>query len=275
MQQYLVTGGFRRGPLEFAAADRIRRSVGSTTHAPNARVQFDTPLAFVEVTAEHDDFAKQTRADAVARISPTPFTSASAAVSRITSTLDGSSIPTVTSARFEGGVRLFGPWLLAGFLTRDTAFLTPLRAIDTAYIAQAAGRRSGFYVGARGTIIGALGVDVIVTQWAAADAYRPKYQARSELNITSRWLSRFPSGNFGIHAAAIHEYRSVVNFPVASGVRATASSNVFSGVLEIRIMRAVLSYQIRNLAGELHQIVPDFYMPRALNLYGVRWEFVN
>ena len=275
MQQYLVTGGFKRGPLEVAAADRIRRSAGSTAHAPNARLQFDSQLAFVEVTAEHDDFTKQNRADAIARISPTPFIAASGAVSRIASTLSGSNIPTVTSARFEGGIRLFGPWLLAGFLTRDTAFLTPLRAIDTAYIAEAAGRRSGFYVGARGTIVGALGMDVVVTQWAAADAYRPKYQARSELNLTSQWLSRFPSGNFGIHAAAIHEYRSEVNFPMAGGVRTTASSNVFSGVLEIRIMRAVLSYQIRNLAGELHQIVPDFYMPRALNLYGVRWEFVN
>jgi hypothetical protein len=172
-------------------------------------------------------------------------------------------------------VRVLGPWLLAGFLTRDTALLVPLRAIDTAYVEEAAGRRSGFYVGARGTIIGALGMDVVVTQWGSADAYRPKYQARSELNLTSRWLSRFPSGNFGIHAAAIHDYRSEVNFPVAGGARTTASSNVFSGVLEIRIMRAVISYQIRNLAGELHQIVPDFYMPRALNLYGVRWEFVN
>jgi hypothetical protein len=181
----------------------------------------------------------------------------------------------VTSARFEGSVRLFGPWLLAGFLTRDTALLVPLRAIDTAYVAETPGRRSGFYVGARGTIKGALGMDVVVTQWAAADAYRPKYQARSEINLISRWLTRFPSGNFGIHAAAIHDYRSEVNFPVLGGVRTTASSNVFSGLLEIRIMRAVISYQIRNLAGELHQIVPDFYMPRALNLYGVRWEFVN
>ncbi len=275
MQQYLLTGGFKRGPLEAAAADRIRRTAGSTSHAPSARFQFDSPLAFVEVTAEHDDFTKQNRGDAVARFSPTPFVMASGAVSRITSTLSGLNIPTVTSARFEGGVRLFGPWLLAGFLTRDTALLVPLRTIDTAYVAQAAARRSGFYVGARGTIIGALGMDVVVTQWAAADAYRPKYQARSEINLISRWLSRFPSGNFGIHAAAIHDYRSQVNFPVAGGVRATASSNVFSGVLEIRIMRAVISYQIRNLAGELHQIVPDFYMPRALNLYGVRWEFVN
>ena len=273
--QYVVAAGLRRGPLELVATERIRSRAGSTTQAPSGRFQFDSRYGFVEVSAEHDDYAKRTRADAVVKVSPTSFTAASAAISRITSTLDGSNIPTVTAARFEGGVRIFGPWLLAGFLTRDTTLLEGFRAIDTAYLSEAAGRRGGLYVGARGTIIGALGADVIFTQWAAADAYRPKYQARSELNLVTRWLSRFPSGNFGVHAAAVHEYRSEVRFPIAGGVRTTASSNVFSGVLEIRIMRAVISYQIRNLAGELHQLVPDFYMPRALNLYGVRWEFVN
>jgi len=180
------------------------------------------------------------------------------------------------SARVEGGIRLFGPWVIAGFLTRDTALLVPPRAFDTAYVARPAGRRSGAYVGLRGTIYGALGADIVATQWAAADEYRPSFQSRSEINLITNWVSRFPSGNFGIHAAMVHEYRGQVRFPVADGVRVTAaSSNVFAGLLEIRIMRAVITYQIRNLAGELHQIVPDFYMPRVINLYGVRWEFVN
>jgi hypothetical protein len=74
----------------------------------------------------------------------------------------------------------------------------------------------------------------------------------------------------------IHEYRGQVRFPVANAVRVTeSSSNVFNGLLEIRILKAVITYQIRNLAGELHQIVPDFYMPRVINIYGVRWDFLN
>jgi hypothetical protein len=237
-----------------------------------------------ELSAEHDDYAKRNRTDAVARITPTPFIAASAAVSRVTSTVDRSltlvdangGVPDMISARIEGGIRLFGPWVIAGFLTRDTALLEPPRAFDTAYVAVPAGRRSGAYFGLRGTIYGALGADIVATRWAAADAYRPSFQSRSEINLITNWLSRFPSGNFGVHAAMVHEYRGQVRFPVADGVRITAaSSNVFSGLLEIRIMRATISYQIRNLAGELHQIVPDFYMPRVINLYGVRWEFVN
>jgi len=276
MQQYVVSAGFTRGPLEFAGVDRIRGISGSTTHAPSGRFQFDSRFVFAEFSAEHDDFTKRNRTDAVARITPTPFIAASGAISRVTSTLgDSEGIPDVISARVEGGIRLFGPWVIAGFLTRDTALLEPPRAFDTAYVAEPAGRRSGAYVGVRGTIYGALGADIVATQWAAADSYRPSFQARSEINLITRWLSRFPSGNFGVHAAMVHEYRSEVKFPVADGVRTTASSNVFSGLLEIRIMRAVITYQIRNLAGELHQIVPDFYMHRVINLYGVRWEFVN
>jgi len=275
MQQYVIAAGFTRGPLEIVGTDRMRGISGSTTHAPSGRLHFDSRFASAEVSAEHDDFTKRNRTDAVARITPTPFTAASGAISRITSTLAGSQVPDMISARVEGGIRLFGPWLIAGFLTRDTALLEPPRAFDTAYVLQPAGRRSGAYVGLRGTLYGALGADIVATQWAAADAYRPSFQSRSEINLITRWLSRFPSGNFGIHAAMVHEYRGPVNFPLLNGVRQTASSNVFSGLLEIRIMKAVVTYQIRNLAGELHQIVPDFYMPRVINLYGVRWEFVN
>jgi hypothetical protein len=283
MQQYVVSAGFTRGPLEFAGTDRIRAISGSTTHAPSGRFHFDSRFAFVEVSAEHDDYAKRNRTDAVARITPTPFVAVTGAVSRVTSTLDPSlvlvgpagGVPDMLSARIEGGVRIRGAWLVGGFLTRDTALLQPLRAFDTAYVADPAGRRSGAYVGLRGTIYGALGADIVATQWAAADSYRPSFQARSEINLITRWLSKFPSGNFGVHSAMVHEYRSQVHFPVAGGVRTTASSNTFSGLLEIRILKAVISYQIRNLAGELHQMVPDFYMPRVINLYGVRWEFVN
>jgi len=283
MQQYVLSAGFTRGPLEIAASDRIRNYIGSVSHAVAGRFQIDSRYALAEVSAEHDDFTKRNRADAIGRITPVPFLAVSGAISRVTSTLDRALLdpgpagipPDVTSARVEGGIRLFGPWLVAGLLTRDTAILQPLRTFDTAYVAQPAGRRSGAYVGLRGTIIGALGADVVATQWAAADTYRPKYQVRSEINLVTRWLSRFPSGNFGLRAEAIHEYRGDVKFPMVTGVRTTASSNVFSGLLEIRILRAVLSYQIRNTAGALYQIVPDFYMPRVINLYGVRWEFVN
>ncbi|MDQ3081684.1 MAG: hypothetical protein M3R07_05680, partial [Gemmatimonadota bacterium] len=89
------------------------------------------------------------------------------------------------------------------------------------------------------------------------------------------WSSRFPSGNFGLKAALVYDYRGDIAFPVADGSVIAAASGTVSGLLEIRIMRAIVSYQVRNITGELYQIAPDFFMPRTINFYGVRWEFWN
>jgi hypothetical protein len=151
----------------------------------------------------------------------------------------------------------------------------PLRVFDSAYVAAVTGTQRGFFVALRGKIIGDLGTDIVATRWDSAGAYLPRYQARSEVSLDTRWLSRFPSGSFGLRAVLLHEYRGDIAFPTSDGVRLTAASNVFSALLEIRILRGVLSYQVRNMAGLLYQVVPDFYMPRVVNLYGIRWEFWN
>jgi hypothetical protein len=277
IQQYVVSGGFARGPAQLSATDRIRSRDGITTHSPSGTFELDWRYALVSVFAEHDAFRDANRADVVARLTPVPFAAVTGAVSRITSTGDAlAGEPDVTSARIEGGVRVYRTWVSAGFMTRDTALLQPLRVFDTAYVATPAGLKSGAFVAVRGPIYRAIGVDIIATRWAASDAYRPLQHARSEINLITRWLSRFPSGNFGIHAAVVHEYRGLTQFPVTGGfVRTTEVSNVFTGLLEIRILRGIISYQVRNFNGEVHQIVPDFYMHRAVNLYGVRWEFWN
>jgi hypothetical protein len=46
-------------------------------------------------------------------------------------------------------------------------------------------------------------------------------------------------------------------------------------MLEIRIMRAVITYQQRNITAYQYPIVPGFEMPRVLAIYGVRWDFWN
>jgi TonB-dependent Receptor Plug Domain len=275
-QQYLLSAGFTRGPVRASVSDRIRAVSGETTHVPDGRFIFDTPYAFVSLFGEKDDFRKVNRVDATARLMPLSFVALAASVSRISSTLTGPAKPhDFAAARAEVGVRLLGSWLLGGIITRDTTVLSPLRVFDSAYVSSISGRRTGAYVGLRGKIYKDLGTDIVATRWDSADAYRPRYQARSELNLDTRWLSRFPSGNFGLRLAAVHEYRDEISFPVAGGIRTTAFNNVFSGLIEIRILHGIISYQVRNMAGELYQVIPDFYMPRAVSIYGVRWEFWN
>ena len=48
-----------------------------------------------------------------------------------------------------------------------------------------------------------------------------------------------------------------------------------SALVEIRILKGVASYQVRNVFGKNFQIFPDFYMHRSVGVYGIRWEFWN
>lgn len=275
--QYLLSAGYSRGFLRASAYNRVRAANGETLYAPGARLELANPLGIVSLSGERDGFRGISRGDAAIQIVPLPFVAVSGAVSR--SSLDDAIpgiMPTeVTAARIEAGVRVFGSWLSAGYMTRDTALLPSPVVFDTAYVALAQGRRSGSYAALRGRIFRDLGVDVLATRWDSGGFYQPRYQARSEANLVTRWRSRFPSGNFGLKAAMVYDYRGDVVFPVAGGAAIAAASGTVSGLLEIRIMRAVISYQVRNLAGMVHQIVPDFFMPRAINFYGVRWEFWN
>ena len=99
--------------------------------------------------------------------------------------------------------------------------------------------------------------------------------------MSGRWLRRFPSGNFGFKLAGIFDYRSATFFPVLDAEQGelaqtfTASSKVLGALLEIRIVNATLSYQLRNALGYQFQQVPGYDMPRTVNFYGVRWEFQN
>ena len=64
-------------------------------------------------------------------------------------------------------------------------------------------------------------------------------------------------------------------FPRTAGDLRLAPAKTISALLEIRIIRAVISYQQRNILAYQYQIIPGFEMPRVLAIYGVRWEFWN
>jgi hypothetical protein len=78
-----------------------------------------------------------------------------------------------------------------------------------------------------------------------------------------------------VKAAAAYEYRGHVAFPLAAGNVEAGTAKTLSALLEIRILRAIVSYQQRNIMGYQYQIIPGYEMPRVLAIYGVRWEFWN
>jgi hypothetical protein len=275
--QYLAEGGFARGPIRASLSNRIRAFDGDVYHTPSLRIEAGNRFGVASIYAESDPYSRSRRADLIGRLTPVPFIAIAGALSASTpfDSVALSDPPKWKAARLEAAIKLINPWLIGGFITRDTAVLAGPVMFDTAYKQVRTGMRQGLYAGLRGRIYKDLNADVIVMRWDSAGFYQPRYQSRSEVNVTTNWLSRFPSGNFGLKVALVHDYRSKVMFPVPGGNRFTPESNVMSGLVEIRIQRGILSYQIRNIAGENYQLVPDFFMPRTINIYGIRWEFWN
>jgi hypothetical protein len=275
--QYVAAAGYAQGPLRVSVTDRVRAFDEKIFHTPSARLVVANQYGVVSAYAEHNPYSRSRRADLIGRLTPVSFLAIAGAVA-LSEPFDSVAVtapPAWKAARLEAGIRLFNPWLIGGLITRDTAVLVGPAMFDTAYKAVRIGQRQGLYAGLRGQLFKDLNVDVMGTRWDSAGFYQPRYQARSEINLTTRWRSRFPSGNFGLKAALIYDYRSEVRFPTEAGMRITPWSGITSGLLEIRILRGVASYQVRNISNMNYQLIPDFFMPRTINIYGIRWEFWN
>jgi hypothetical protein len=179
------------------------------------------------------------------------------------------------AARGEGAIRIRGLWVGGGGLVRDGVLLAPPTAYSQRLVVVDDRRAIGAFAYLRGHVWREVQADAQGIAWNRAGFYRPRYETRSELFIDTRWLNRFPSGNFGFKASLTHEYRSRTLFAGALGPLAAPDSRIVSMLIEIRILRGVASWQLRNLLGFPYEVVPGIQAPRVTNIYGVRWEFWN
>jgi hypothetical protein len=274
--QYNVSGGYTAGPARLEINDRLRARSGTSTNSISGRLDFATRLGALSGFAEHDGFRQTTNADVGARLQPLPFLalSGSAATSKPNGGL-ASALATTTTVRGEAGLRILGPWISAGMITTDkTQGLAPL-VYDTLLLPTPAGRATARTISIRGPLGRGFGIDSWFVAWDQAREYQPKYQSRSEINFTNNFIKRFPRGDFEVHAAGVYEYRESTIFPLVAGDVRSPTAKTLSALLEIRILRAVVSYQQRNIMGYPYSVIPGFDMPRVLAIYGVRWDFWN
>ncbi|GAC1415541.1 MAG: hypothetical protein NVSMB53_14170 [Gemmatimonadaceae bacterium] len=274
--QYNLSAGYTLGAARVEVEDRVRSLAGSKYNGASGRLDLATPVGVLTGLVEHDGFRGTTNADAGIRAQPLPFITLAGSIARSAPTgSNASTSASTTSARGEVGVKVFGPWLAAGLITSDRIpGLAPL-VYDTLLLPTEAGRIKARTASIRGPIRGGFGIDAWVTKWDSSGRYRPLYESRSELSYSNNFLKRFPLGDFEVRAAGIFEYRGRTTFPLAAGDVGTALSKTLTGLLEIRILRAVISYQQRNILGYPYEVVPGFEMPRVLAIYGVRWDFWN
>jgi hypothetical protein len=303
--QYIVSGGLTLGPLRFEASERYRVGPDSsstiplcavclppakkphvpapTLWTPSGRVEFVTGPLSVTAFAEGMGPDSLNRAEMTTRVTPLPFLSVVGAVGTSKDQQSPDSSATTNFLRGEAAVRLFGSlWMSGGVLRRDSTLLVPPRVFGRPFVAVQGPAATGYMAKIEGTLYKALRIDAFGVRWNdSLGFYRPRYQSRTEVYLTSNWLSRFPSGNFSFLASVTHEYRSRTLFPVVldttTGLQVVPvpDSRIWNFHLEIRIVSAIFTYQFRDIRGEQYELIPGYLMPRLNQFYGVRWEFWN
>ena len=279
--QYNLSAGYTLGPARLEVQDRLRALGGATYNSVSGRLDVMTSFGVLSGFAERDGFRKITNADLGLRLQPLPFISFAGSVGRLAPisesnpTSGSGSIATATSVRGEAALKIFGPWFSVGMISADkTQGLAPV-VYDTLLLPTAPGRITARTASIRGPLFGGLGIDAWVARWDRARPYQPEYQSRSEINYANNFAKRFPRGDFDVRAAVTYEYRGSTTFPLEAGDVRLVAAKTLSALLEIRIIRAVVSYQQRNILSYQYAIIPGFEMPRVLAIYGVRWEFWN
>ena len=104
------------------------------------------------------------------------------------------------------------------------------------------------------------------------------YQTRSELFVQTNLLDRFPTGDFGLMASIVHEYRSAVHFP-SLDERAVARRPGYRTIsLAARDPHAERDglLAVPQYAGERYSAGPGLHRCRGRrNFYGVRWDVLR
>lgn len=276
--QYVVTGGWNRGPLRLTAIGRLSALDGEHYLSPVIRAELDTRWASLSGRAERRAEDSTTRAEVVAEARPRPWLHAVAAVGQSRSDGDDER-PSETSMRGELGLRLGRSWLIGGVLRGGNVSSGAPVSLDPLFQPVMTGDDVAVYGGVRGPVWRDVSADATLTTWVGdgtTGIYRPRQQAQGALTLDTRWLSRFPAGQFGVRASGAVAYRSAVFFP--QGVEtflSTIGSTVVSARLEIRLQQAVAFVESRNTMAAEYELVPGYVMPRNVLLYGVRWQFWN
>lgn len=279
--QYVLAAGITSGPLRLDAAERLRVSANRRLSTPSVHAEFVTGPLALSAFGEGRGPDSIGRVEVAARFTPLPFVSFLGAAGRSSDSRTADSSGSANFIRGEAAIRLFGLWVGGGVIRRDSLVLVPPRVFSSQFVGVIDPAVTGLTAKIDGTLYKALRANVSAIRWSDGGGfYRPQYQTRSEVYLTTNWLSRFPSGNFGILASLSHEYRSQMFYPISPSAGSIAATSVpdsrtYNFHLEIRIVSAILSYQFRNLRGEPYELVPGYLMPRLMQFYGVRWEFWN
>lgn len=278
-KQIVATAGFTRWGLRLSAADRLHIMPNTTFNSLEARAEYERKELAVSFFADYRGPDTTSTEEASARFTPVDFFSVTGAVThRHGGGTDGGE---QVGLRLEAGLKVFNAWLTGGILRRDATIVPGLPVYDSTFAAQRAAAATGIYGTIRGKFYKDIGADVWAVRYSNNGYYRPQVQTREALYLDTKWLSRFPSGNFGFYGSIAHEFRQNVLFPTTTsdetfdnGAPFAIFSHVLVGSIEIRILDAVIFFHSTyGINPPVYEIVPGYAQPRQLLTYGVRWQF--
>ena len=274
--QYVLTGGYARGPWRASFTQRYLVGIGQRIATPSARLGLDTRMLTLSVLGEGRGLDSTRRFEASAVVRPLSFVFFAGSVGSERPKFAPDSLPAPHFARGEAGLRLHDLWLSGGVVRRDVVLLDAPTIFRKTTVPMAGAAAQGYFGTIRGRIWKAVYADAQAIQWNdSASFYRPKYQTRSELYVSTSLLSRIPSGNFHLLASVVHEYRSSSLWPEAAGILRVKDYRTISTLLQVRILTAEVFWNFRNVLLERYTQIPGYALPRQTNVYGVRWEFWN
>ena len=279
--QQLLAAGYRTSRWSVSMTDRVRPIGGTAVHAPAVRGRLGGSRYAIGAFAEQNEADSTRRIDLSARAQPFSWliltgAQSSRAPDSATGRVGGS------TRRAEAALKVGRLWLGGGVI-QDNAnqFDSPVILGTPAALLSSVDAR-GVLVSAAGRLYKDVRVDVQAIRWDGSQYNRPQMHVRTEVALISDWRRRFPRGEFSINARIWHDLRGGVPFfyGTAAGkstpdVRMTERANVMTGLLELRLQRATLFYQYRNLTGGAYEQIRGITMPPAVQIYGVRWEFWN
>ncbi len=279
--QQLLAAGYRTSRWSVSLTDRVRPIDGAAFHAPAVRARLGGSRYAIGAFAEENGADSTRRVDVSARAQPFSWLILTGAQSTrtpdsATGRVNGNTL------RAEAALKVGRLWLGGGII-RDNAnrFESPV-ILGTPAALLSSVDAQGVLVSAAGRLYKDVRLDVQAIRWDGSQYNRPQLHVRTEIALISDWRRRFPRGEFSINARIWHELRDGVPFfyGTAAGsstpeVRITERANVMTGLLELRLQRATLFYQYRNLTGGAYEQIRGITMPPAVQMYGVRWEFWN
>lgn len=279
--QQLLAAGYRTSRWSVSMTDRVRPIDGTAFHAPAVRGRLGGSRYAIGVFAEENGADSTRRIDLSARAQPFSWLILTGAQS--TRTPDSATgRVSGNTLRAEAALKVGRLWVGGGVI-RDNGnrFESPV-ILGTSPALLSSVDAQGVLVSAAGRLYKDVRLDVQAIRWDGSQYNRPQLHVRTEIALISDWRRRFPRGEFSINARIWHELRDGVPFFYGTetgsstpDVRITERANVMTGLLELRIQRATLFYQYRNLTGGAYEQIRGITMPPAVQMYGVRWEFWN